>query len=93
MNTPIDISNVTLKAQRLILRPWQQTDLDNLYEYARVDGVGQMAGWLPHASIEVSKTILDKFIEGKKTFALELNGENLVESEVCCHSLSPVRVC
>lgn len=75
MNTPIDISNVTLKTDRLILRPWQQTDLDDLYEYARVDGVGQMAGWLPHQSMETSQTILNSFVDQKKTFALEFCGK------------------
>lgn len=34
MNTEIDISNVTLHTDRMILRPWRQTDLDDLYAYA-----------------------------------------------------------
>ena len=50
MNATIDISNTVLKTERLILRPWRQEDLDDFYEYAKVDGVGQMAGWLPHES-------------------------------------------
>ena len=44
MNPPIDISNVVLTTERLVLRPWRETDLEDLYEYAKVDGVGQMAG-------------------------------------------------
>ena len=48
MNSEIDISNTILKTKRLILRPWRNEDLDDFYEYASVDGVGQMAGWLPH---------------------------------------------
>lgn len=75
MNTAIDISAVVLKTQRLTLRPWQEGDLADFYEYARVDGVGQMAGWLPHESMEVSKAILTHFIEGKKTFAIEYRGK------------------
>ena len=71
MNTPIDISNVVLKTERLTLRPWRQSDLEDFFEYASVDGVGQMAGWIPHASREESQMILDKFVNGKKTFALE----------------------
>ena len=39
MNKEIDISNVTLKTERLLLRPWRLTDLDDFYEYASVDGV------------------------------------------------------
>lgn len=47
MNARIDITNVTLKTKRLTLRPWQEEDLQDLYDYARVEGVGQMAGWNP----------------------------------------------
>lgn len=74
MNTQIDISHVTLHTDRLTLRPWRQDDLDDLYAYASVDGVGQMAGWKPHGSREESQTILDMFIQQKKTFALEYGG-------------------
>ena len=75
MNAQIDMSGIVLKTERLILRPWRQEDLDGFYEYASVDGVGQMAGWLPHESKEVTQMILDSFITHKKTFALELDGK------------------
>lgn len=75
MNTDIDITNVVLKTERLLLRAWKLEDLDDFYEYASVDGVGQMAGWLPHKNKEESLSILQSFIEKKKTFALEYNGK------------------
>jgi len=75
MNKPIDISNVIIQTERLILRPWKEADLNDFYEYASVDGVGQMAGWVPHKSVEESSKILSFFIEEKKTFALEHNGK------------------
>ena len=75
MNTPIDVGNVILKTERMILRPWRQSDLEDFFEYASVDGVGQMAGWLPHENREVSQTILDSFVGKKKTFALEYEGK------------------
>ncbi len=74
MNAPIDISNVVLKTERLLIRPWNEKDLDDFYCYAAVDGVGQMAGWLPHKNKDESKQILDRFIAGRKTFALEYEG-------------------
>lgn len=74
MNAPIDISGVTLKTERLILRPWRESDLDDFNAYARVDGVGQMAGWTPHKSLDESREILEMFIREKKTFALEYEG-------------------
>lgn len=75
MNVPIDISGVRLETPRLVLRPWQRSDLEDFYEYASVDGVGQMAGWQPHESREKSAEILDMFIQGKKTFAIEAQGK------------------
>ncbi len=70
MIAPVDITGVCLETPRLLLRPWEDADLQDFYEYASVDGVGQMAGWAPHRSIEESKNILKMFIEGKKTFAI-----------------------
>ena len=75
MNVDIDISGVILHTKRLILRPWQQEDLDDFYAYASVDGVGQMAGWKPHENKEESQRILNSFIEHKRIFALEYQGK------------------
>ena len=75
MNAEIDITNVVLRTERLTLRPWRQEDLDDLFEYASVKGVGSMAGWEAHADKWVSQTILTRFIENKKTFALEYHGK------------------
>lgn len=74
MNKKIDISETVIKTERLTLRAWKKTDLDDFFEYASVDGVGQMAGWTPHKSKEESSIILGHFIDGKHTFALEYNG-------------------
>ena len=75
MNAEIDITGTVLKTGRLTLRPWRKDDLEDFYAYASVDGVGQMAGWKPHASMEESRSILDRFMEGRKTFALEYQGK------------------
>ena len=75
MNKPIDITGVVLTTDRLTLRPWRESDLNDFYEYASVDGVGQMAGWNPHRNLEESERILDSFIKHKKTFALEYQGK------------------
>ncbi len=72
MIAPVDVTNIRIETDRLILRPWRETDVEDFYEYARVDGVGQMAGWLPHKDIEESRTVLGFFIRDKKTFAIEL---------------------
>ena len=78
MNAYVDLTSVVLETDRLIIRAWKENDLEDFYEYAKVDGVGQMAGWNPHASIQESKTILDMFIKEKKSFALELKDNHKV---------------
>ena len=75
MNKRIDITGVVLTTDRLTLRPWRESDLNDFYEYASVDGVGQMAGWNPHRNVEESQIILSHFIEGKHVFALEYEGK------------------
>ena len=74
MNAKIDISETVLTTERIKLRPWRQSDLDDLFAYASVDGVGQMAGWKPHEDRAESQRILDRFISNKRTFALEYRG-------------------
>ncbi len=71
MNMHVDLSKVVLDTERLILRPWTLDDVDDFYEYASVDGVGQMAGWKPHENMEESMQILRMFMDEKNQFALE----------------------
>lgn len=86
MNKPIDITNVVLTTDRLTLRPFRDSDLQDFYEYSRVDGVGQMAGWMPHKSPEESRAILDMFIREKKTLALEHQGKVIGSLGVECYN-------
>ena len=74
MNKQIDITGVVLTTDRLTLRPWRESVLNDFYEYASVDGDGQMAGWNPHRNLEESRMILGSIIKHKKTFALEHKG-------------------
>lgn len=82
MNVPVDISDVIIETRRLIIRPWKKEDLDDFYEYASVNGVGQRAGWNPHKSKEESQEILNLFIEHKITFALELKRNKKVVGSI-----------
>ena len=78
MNAPVDVTNICIETDRLILRPWKKSDLEDFYEYAKVDGVGQRCGWLPHKDVDESERILEMFIGEKKTFALELKENSKV---------------
>ena len=79
MNAPIDVNAIRIETDRLVLRAWRESDAEDMYEYAKVDGVGQMAGWKPHEDLEESRRIVRMFMDEKKTFALELkeNGKTI----------------
>lgn len=78
MNAPIDVTNIRIETPRMILRSWTIDDLADLYEYARVEGVGEKAGWNHHQTVDESRRILNAFIHSKKTFALELKANKKV---------------
>ena len=78
MIAPVDVTDIRIETDRLILRAWQESDLNDFFEYASVDGVGQRCGWLPHENREKSWQILSMFLDEKKTFALELKENHKV---------------
>ena len=78
MNATFKISGTIIETERLTLRPFEQSDLDDFYEYASVEGVGEMAGWKHHENKEKSQSILDLFITEDKTFAIVLKENNKV---------------
>ena len=59
-----------LKTERLILRPWQESDAEKLYEYAKDPEVGPPAGWPPHTSIENSRQIIRDVLSAPETYAV-----------------------
>ena len=47
-----------LETERLILRPWEETDAEECYKYAKDPRVGPAAGWPVHPSAEYSRKII-----------------------------------
>lgn len=47
-----------LETERLVLRPWKESDAGNLYRYARDPDVGPVAGWSPHQSVDESREVI-----------------------------------
>ena len=85
MYLTIDLKTTTLYTDRLILRPWTWDDLDDFYAYASVDGVGQMAGWNPHKSVDETRQILIKFMEHGNVFAIEHREDRRVIGSLGLH--------
>jgi len=65
-----------LYTERLILRPWEDSDAESLYEYARDDRVGPIAGWPVHTSVENSREIIRTVLSVPETYAVCLKEDN-----------------
>ena len=78
MNAKFKINGLTLETNRLILRPFKESDLYDFNEYASVEGVGEMAGWKHHETIEKTQEILALFMKQDKTFAVVWKENNKV---------------
>ncbi len=89
MNAPVDASTIRIETPRLILRPWQEGDLADFYEYASVPGVGECAGWKHHQSPEESAQILRMFLRENKTLALELKENSKVIGSLGLEEMDP----
>lgn len=74
MDIKVDISNVCISVDELTLRPFRETDRDDLFAYASVRGVGEAAGWLHHKSKDETLYILREFIRDKNVLAIEKDG-------------------
>lgn len=59
-----------LETDRLILRPWRETDAEDLYHYAKDDRIGPIAGWPPHQSVEESAEIIRSVFMREGVFAV-----------------------
>ena len=59
-----------LETDRLVLRPWDESDAESLYEYANDRAIGPIAGWPPHKSVEESREIIRTVFNGAECYAI-----------------------
>ena len=62
-----------MESERILLRPWQESDAMALYKYASDPEVGPLAGWAPHKSIEDSLEIICTVFNNPTTWAIIWN--------------------
>ena len=71
--------------ERLILRPWQESDAESLYKYARDPEIGPIAGWPPHTSVEDSLNVIRTVFSAPETYAVvSLSGAQESWTEKVC---------
>lgn len=66
-----------LQTERLILRPWEENDAEELFRYAQDPRVGPIAGWPPHTSVENSCQIIRDVLSAPETYAIVLKETDL----------------
>jgi ribosomal-protein-alanine N-acetyltransferase len=74
-----------LSTERLKLRRFKLSDLNDLYEYAKNPNVGPNAGWAYHKSKNESILQLTSFIKSKEVWAIELKEDSKVIGSVGLH--------
>ena len=79
--------------ERLILRPWMESDLEDMYEYSCDERVGPYAGWAAHKSILEAKQALARLMNDRMTEsrAIVLKSEGRAIGNIGIHNRSPRR--
>lgn len=66
-----------LETNRLILRPWDIADAEELFRYASAPEVGPIAGWPVHTSVEDSRQVIETVLMVPETYAIIWKETNL----------------
>ena len=70
-----------LETKRIWLRPFEESDAEDLYAYAKDPRVGPAAGWKPHESVEESLEIIRTVFAAPHVFAIvEKEGGKVIGS-------------
>ena len=64
--------NKEIITERLVLRPWRESDAEALYKYAKDPAIGPVAGWPPHTSVADSLEIIRTVLAAPETYAVVL---------------------
>ena len=59
-----------MENERILLRPWMESDAETLFKYASDPEVGPLAGWPPHKSVEESREIIRTLFSGEGMWAV-----------------------
>ena len=66
-----------METERLMFREWKEEDAPELFRYASDPGVGPVAGWPPHTSVENSLDAIRNVLSVPETYAIVLKKTGL----------------
>ncbi len=61
---------MNLETERLIMRPWTESDAEECFRYAKDPRVGPIAGWPVHTSVENSRQIIREVLSKPEIYAI-----------------------
>ncbi|MBO4229107.1 MAG: GNAT family N-acetyltransferase [Clostridia bacterium] len=76
---------MVLKTERLILRPWEETDAEECYKFAKDPRVGPAAGWRAHTDVEDTRQIIRAILMKPETYAIVLKETGLPGGSIGLH--------
>lgn len=74
-----------LTTERLIIRRFKKSDLNDLYEYSKSPSVGPSAGWEYHRSKQESLRMMQHFLKSDEIWAIELKENKKVIGSIGLH--------
>ena len=74
-----------LETERLLLRPWAESDAEECYRYARDPRVGPAAGWSVHTGVENSRQVIRHVLMAPETYAIVLKETGLPIGSIGLH--------
>ena len=74
-----------LETPRLILRPWNESDAEECYKYARDPQVGPIAGWMPHMNVDYSLMVIKDVLMVRETYAITSKETSLPIGSISLH--------
>ena len=63
-------AKLVMQTERILLRPWLESDVESLFKYASDPDVGPRAGWSPHKSVEESLEIIRTIFNNDTNWAI-----------------------
>ena len=61
-----------METERILLRPWEESDAEILFKWAKDPEVGPRAGWPPHKDVDESREIIRNIFSGEGMWAVVL---------------------
>ena len=74
-----------LETERLLLRPWEESDAEECYRYAKDPLVGPAAGWPAHESVADTREVIKNILAVPETYAVVLKETGLPVGSIGLH--------